>query len=274
MAYADAAEFPKRYAGQYQTWDIQALGTAFIHFNLETGPFAYSNPDGKTLRHAAAYATDLEAIHQAVYYGRGEIATGVYPSTSPWYASPEGWKGKYDPDKAKFLLKKAKAVGTVVDLMSADVYPYRQQTGELLQAMWSEAGFKVNYNIYDTAVLRQKRREGSFHAESNSMSYRFDPDGFFSRQILSTAAQTKRESRFHNERADKLIIEARQTADKKKRLELYREIDTLINDELPILYTHHLTLLEAGVMNLKGYTPAISGAPSTRGAGLRTAWMA
>ena len=55
---------------------------------------------------------------------------------------------------------------------------------------------------------------------------------------------------------------------------MYREVETIVNDELPRLYTHHLTLLEAGVLNLKDYTPAISGAPSTNGAGVRVAWMA
>jgi peptide/nickel transport system substrate-binding protein len=273
MAYADAADFPKRYAGQFQTWDAPALGTAFITFNLEKGPFAYSNPDGKTLRQAAAYATDLEAIHHAVYYQRGEIATGYFPSVSPWHASPEGWKGRYDPDKAKFLLKQAKAVGTEVILQANDSWPYMQQTGELLQAMWSEVGFKVKYSIYDNAVLQQNRRSGEFHADSQAGSYRFDPDGWFTRQILSTGPATKTHSRFHNEKADKLIEEARKTGDKQKRLELYREIENIVNDELPVLYTHHLTLLEAGVMNLKDYQPAISGAPSTKGAGIRVAWM-
>jgi peptide/nickel transport system substrate-binding protein len=274
MAYADAAEFPKRYAGQFQTWDVPSLGTAFITFNLEKGPFANTHPDGKTLRQAAAYATDLEAIHRAVYYERGEIATGYFPSVSPWHASPEGWKGKYDPDKAKSLLKKAKAVGTEIILQANDSWPYMQQTGELLQAMWSEVGFKVKFSIYDTAVLLQNRRAGEFHAESMAGSYRFDPDGWFTRQIMSTGSTTKTESRFHNEKADKLIVEARQAADKTKRLELYREVENIINEELPMLYTHHLTLLQAGAMNVKNYTPAISGAPSTTGAGLRVAWMA
>jgi ABC-type transport system substrate-binding protein len=105
-------------------------------------------------------------------------------------------------------------------------------------------------------------------------SYRFDPDGWFSRQLLSTAPTTKQESRFHNEKSDKLILEARGTADKKKRTDLYAEIDSIVNEELPILYTHHLTLLEAGVMNLQGYQPAISGPYSTKGAGIRTAWIA
>lgn len=274
MSYADAADFPKRYGGQYQTWDVPALGTAFITFNLEKGPFAYSNPDGKLLRQAAAYATDLDAIHHAVYYERGDIATGYFTPSSPWHASSEGWKGKFDPDKAKSLLKKARAVGTQIDLVANDSFPYMQQTGELLQAMWTEAGFKVNYNIYDAAVLQQKTKEGSFHANSQAGSYRFDPDGFFSRQVISTGAQTKTESRFRNEKADQLILEARKTADRAKRLEIYRDIETIINEELPMLFTHHLTLLEAGALNLKGYTPSISGSPNVKGGGLRTAWMA
>ncbi len=122
--------------------------------------------------------------------------------------------------------------------------------------------------------MRQNRRSGNFHADSAAGSYRFDPDGWFSRQILSTGATTKQQSRFHNEKADKLILEARATADIKKRLEMYAEIDSIVNEELPVLYTHHLTLLEAGVMNLKNYQPAISGAYSTVGAGIRAAWLA
>jgi peptide/nickel transport system substrate-binding protein len=275
MAYADAEDFPKKYAGQYQTWEAPALGTAFITFNLAEGPFSDKLPSGKMLRQAVAYATDLEAIHHAVFYKQGEVATGYFPSLSPWHASPEGWKGKYDPDKARHLLKQARySTSDVIVLMANDAQPYMQQTGELLQAMWTDVGFKVNYNVYDAAILRQKQKDGSFHAESMGGSYRFDPDGWFSRNILSTAPSTKGGSRFRNERADQLTIEALKTADIKKRLELYREVENIVNEELPVLYTHHLTMLEAGAMNLKGYKPAISGSPNISGGGLRTAWMA
>lgn len=274
MAYVDAAEFPEKYAGKFQTWDVPALGTAFIYFNLEKGPFAYSNPNSKLLRQAAAYAVDLEAIHHAVFYQRGEIATGYFPTTSPWHASPEGWKGKYDPDKAKSLLKQAKYDGTPIQLMATDSWPYMQQTGEMVQAMWTEVGLKTQYEISDSAVIRKRRRAGEFHDHSAAGSYRFDPDGWFSRQVISTSPLTKSTSRFRSDKADQLILEGRKTADRAKRLEIYREIENIVNDEVPILYTHHLTLLEAGVMNLKGYKPAISGSPNVTGGGLRTAWMA
>ena len=57
--------------------------------------------------------------------------------------------------------------------MSSDSPPYMQQTGELLQAMWTEAGFKVKYGIVDRPVLRARRRSGDYHADSAAGSYRF-----------------------------------------------------------------------------------------------------
>src|SRR4029450_12459185 len=100
-----------------------------------------------------------------------------------------------------------------------------QQTGELIQSMWSEVGFKVKFDILSAPVLRQRRRERVFHADSMAASYRFDPDGWFSRQLLSTAPSNKENCGFRHDQADKLIGEARMSANKQRRLELYTEID-------------------------------------------------
>lgn len=78
---------------------------------------------------------------------------------------------------------------------------------------------------------------------------------------------------FVNAKVDKWIAEARRTADKKKRLEMYAAIESLVNEELPLIYIQHLTALQAGAMHLKGYHPAISGPFSTQGGGIRTAWL-
>lgn len=270
MSYTDAADFPKKYAGKLQSWEVPTLATSFLMFNVEKGPFA-----DKRLRLAAAHAIDHEAIKQAVFYGRGETARGAYASVSPWFAAGAKAWPEYDPDKAKSILQKAKASGTEVALQSLSSYPYLQQTAELVQNMWSEVGFKVALNLYEQPVLIQKRRDRDFHADSTGAAYRWDPDNWFSRQILSTAPANKDSgSRFKNDTADTLIAEARRTTDKQKRLELYAAIESIVNEELPILYIHHLTALQAGAMNLKGYQPAISGPFSTRGGGIRTAWLA
>jgi peptide/nickel transport system substrate-binding protein len=270
MSYTDAADFAKKYAGKLQTWEIPTLATSYMVFNMEKGPFT-----DKQLRLAAAHAIDHEAIKQAVFYGRGEIARGYYASVSPWFAAGAKPWPEHDPDKARSLLRKARAVGTEIILQSDNAYPYLHQTAELVQHMWSEVGFKVTLHLYETPVLNQKRRDRDFHVESTAGSYRWDPDGWFSRQILSSAPSNKiNGSGFRHEKADTLIAEARQTADKKKRLELYAAVESIVNDELPILYIHHLTALQAGAMNLKGYQPAISGPFSTQGGGIRTAWLA
>jgi peptide/nickel transport system substrate-binding protein len=269
IAYAEAATFAKTYKGKFQTWDVPTAATSYIIFNLDKGPFT-----DKRLRQAAAHAIDHEAIKQAVFYEQGETAKSFYASASPWHTPAVRSWPEYDPDKAKFLLRQANAVGTEVVLQGTNTFAYIQQTGELVQAMWTEAGFKVRFNVYEAPVRLQKLRERDFHADSTAATYRFDPDGWFSRQLLSTAPSTKEASGFKNERTDKLIAEARQTADKKQRLELYGEIDSMVNEELPLLYLHHLTLRTAGAMNLKGYQPAISGLFSFSGGGIRTAWLA
>jgi peptide/nickel transport system substrate-binding protein len=269
MAYTDAAVFAQQYAGMFQTWEVPMLGTSFVLFNLDQGPFT-----DKRLRQAAARATNHDAIKAVVFHGRGATAKGYYAPASPWHMPGAIPYPAYDPDKAKFLLRQARAEGTEIDLQSSVSYPYLQQTGDLLQAMWSEVGFKVTHTVLGEPVLRKKRRDRDFHAMPAAASYRFDPDGWFSREFSSAATASRQGSGFHNEQADRLILEARGTADKAKRIERYTALESLLNDELPILYLHHLTLLKAGALNLHGYQPAISGAFSTRGAGIRTAWLA
>jgi peptide/nickel transport system substrate-binding protein len=267
--YIDARTYIEYYAEQFQLWNVPTLGTSYVLFNLNSGPFV-----DKRLRQAAAHAIDHETLKRVVFYSRGETARGFYASISPWYALGKRPWPAYDPERARFILRRAKAVGVTVLLQSLRSSPYMQQTAALIQGMWSEVGFKVVHKMHEASVLTQKRRAGAFHAESTAASYRFDPDGWFSRHLLSTAMSTQASSGFRHQQVDRLIHEARGTPDKQQRLQLYAEIDSIVNEELPILYLHHLTSFEMGVMQLKGYQPSISGLFSTRGAGVRTAWLA
>ena len=268
MSYHDASEFTQKYAGKFQTWPVPTLGTAFITFNLASGPFR-----DKRVRQAAAHAIDRDRIHQAVFHGQGDIATNFYAPHSPWYASDARPPPAYDPDRARFLLRQAKADGTEVLVQTQVAFPYMRQISDLLQTMWSAVGFKVTTNMYDQEVVLHKRHAGDFHADAMGASYRFDPDGWFARVLQSTAPTTREESRFQNDKVDQLIIEAGQTVEPRKRLELYTEVESIVNEELPILYLHHLTLLEAANWRLQGYQPALSGPFSVAGGGIRTAWM-
>ena len=103
MAYADVDRFKKSYGKDFNTWELH-LGGVFVVFNFRQGPF-----QDKRLRTAAAQAIDRNAIHNSVFYGHGDMLDQPYPHGNPWHL--EGSRSlEYDPDKAKALLKEARAV--------------------------------------------------------------------------------------------------------------------------------------------------------------------
>jgi peptide/nickel transport system substrate-binding protein len=136
-----------------------------------------------------------------------------------------------------------------------------------------EAGFKATNEVFDDPVLREKYRKNDWGIDSTASSYRPDPDGFYSRWLHSDGAEGKLRVGFKNEKVDKLIEEARLTTDRKKRIELYTEVDTIVNDEAALIYTHTILMTSAGVKRLKGYAPAIAGPFTWAGGGVRTAWF-
>lgn len=273
MSYADASNFRQKYSDEYNAWDVPQVGTGYIGFNWKNGPFSPNNPHGKILRQAAAHAINHEAVHQAVFNGLSQTAPAFYSKVSPWYMPDIKRPYEFDPDKARFLIKKAGAQGEPIILTSRDAYAYMHQTGEIVHAMLSEVGFNISHEIHPYSVLKSKWRKGEFHLDSTANSYRPDPDAWYGRAVYSEAGSTKLRTGFKNERADKLILEAQQTADKAKRHELYMEVEKIVNEELPMLYTHFIPLLFAGAKSLNNFSPAFAGPYSTQGAGLRGAWM-
>ncbi len=274
VAYADAPSFIKDYGKTFDTWQVPQVGTAFVAFNLKNGPFSEKdNPDALMLRTAAAHAIDHQAIHEAIFNNQGEIAKGFYSPSSPWYSKDIASWPQYDPDKAKAMRKKAKDGDAKILIIANDSYPYMHQSGELVHAMLKDAGFNVVFEIHPTPVVQDKYNKGTFDLDSSANSYRIDPDGWFSRSILSTAPETRRRHGYKNEKVDQLILAARVERDRAKRRQMYADVDSLINKDLPLVYTHFVSLLQAGTKKVHGYKPAFTGPFQYAGGGLRTTWI-
>jgi ABC-type transport system substrate-binding protein len=80
-------------------------------------------------------------------------------------------------------------------------------------------------------------------------------------------------SGWKNERADQLLEEAKRTLDPARRKELYTEVWSIVNVELPQFQLHEVTQTSAAVKELKDYQPSAVGALSYHGGGLRTAYL-
>ena len=274
VAYADAPNFIKEHGGSYNTWLVPQVGTAFIAFNLKNGPFsAKDNRDAHLLRTAAAHAIDHQGIHEAVFNKQGSIAKGFYSEASPWHGKDiEAWP-QFDPDKAKAMRKKANGGDAKLLIIANDSFPYMQQSGELAHAMLKDVGFDVAFEIHPTPVIQDKYNKGTFDLDSSANSYRIDPDGWFSRSILSTAPETIRRHGYKNEKVDQLILAAKVERDKAKRRQMYSDVDSLINKDLPLIYTHFVPLMQAGSKRINGYKPSFTGPFQYAGGGLRTTWL-
>jgi peptide/nickel transport system substrate-binding protein len=274
VAYADAPNFIKEHGGSYNTWLVPQVGTAFIAFNLKNGPFsAKDNRDAHLLRTAAAHAIDHQGIHEAVFNKQGSIAKGFYSEASPWHGKDiEAWP-QFDPDKAKAMRKKANGGDAKLLIIANDSFPYMQQSGELAHAMLKDVGFDVTFEIHPTPVIQDKYNKGTFDLDSSANSYRIDPDGWFSRSILSTAPETIRRHGYKNEKVDQLILAAKVERDKAKRRQMYSDVDSLINKDLPLIYTHFVPLMQAGSKRINGYKPSFTGPFQYAGGGLRTTWL-
>src|SRR5215510_7270493 len=266
MAYADVERFKKSHNDQYNVWTLH-LGGVFVVFNFRQGPF-----QDKVIRTAAAHTIDRQAIHNSVFYKQGHMLDQVYPPGNPWHL--EGIRSlEYDPEKAKTLLKQARAVGTAIELICDTNLAYNRESAQVVQELWNGMGFKVNVKPLDTVPLQEAQKKGDFAACIQGNSYRFDPDGFFSRNLYSKSNYAQSLAGWHNEHFDQLVEEAKRILDPARRKELYTEAWNIVNVELPHFHLHELTTTSVAAKQVKGYEPCILAPFTYRSGGIRTAYI-
>jgi peptide/nickel transport system substrate-binding protein len=266
MAQADVERFMKEHGAKYNTWRWHSGGN-YIVFNWRRGVF-----QDKRLRTAAAHAIDRDAIHHAVYYGQGEILNQSYPRGDPWYLE-EIRSLEYDPDRARALLREARAVGTAIKIIANVNTAVARESVQVIQAAWDAVGLKVTLDLLDTVPFTAASREGNFDARFGGYTYRYDPNDFFARNLHSQSEWNKSNSGWHHERYDRLVEEAKRTLDQARRKELYTEAQHIINVELPHFHLHDVVRTSAAVKALRGYQPGLGGALTYQGGGLRTSYM-
>jgi peptide/nickel transport system substrate-binding protein len=266
IGQADITPFQKSYGDKYEFWRWHG-GGEYVVFNWRQGPF-----QDKRLRTAAAHAIDRNAFHETVFYGHGAMTDQPYPEGNIWHL--EGIRSlEYDPDKAKALLKEARAVGTEVRLLCNVNANIAREVAQVIQDQWSSVGFKVAMDLLDTVPWNQARTDGTFTASIQGHTYRYDPDDFFARDLHSKSEYSHALSGWQNARYDQLVEEARRTQDPARRKALYAEGWNIVNVELPFFYLHELPFTSAAVKALQGYQPGSAGALAYHGGGLRAAYI-
>lgn len=189
--------------------------------------------DNKLVKQALSLAIDRNAIVKDLWRGQGSVPNGPIAKGDFAYDT-ELPPFKFDPAKAKSLLKQAGYKGEEVALESTVGYVANdKQMSEAIVTMWRDAGINAKMEIIEYSVRAQKNRDKSFKGLwwSDPTSVYADPDGMMWRLLGPGGIMDYwREPRF-----DQLGQEARFSLDKKFRLNAYREMTKIFLEYLPWL---------------------------------------
>jgi peptide/nickel transport system substrate-binding protein len=188
--------------------------------------------DNLKVRQALSLAIDRESIVKDLWRGQGIVPNGPIVKGDNHYDESLP-PLKYDPDKARQLLKEANYKGEEIVLEYTDGFMANDKAmSEAVVSMWRQVGLNVKMELLEYSVRMEKLREKSFKGLfwADPTSAYGDPDGMMWRHLLPGGPT---QFWFRNPRFDELGDAARFSIDEKFRGEAYTEMTKMMLEYLP-----------------------------------------
>jgi peptide/nickel transport system substrate-binding protein len=225
---------------------IQTTGTRHYTLPMITNMKPYDNND---VRLALKYAVDREQMVKLILRGYGSVANDHPIGPSQRFFASDLPQRKYDPDKAKFHMKKSGIGDYVFKLHTADAaFGGAVDAAVLFKESAANAGIKVEVvkepnDGYWSNVWMKKAFSTCF------WSGRPTSDWMFSTAYADDAAWN--DSFWKHERFNNLLKEARAMLDAKKRREMYVEMQQIVRDEGGVIVPMYADYLAAATKKVK-----------------------
>ena len=186
--------------------------------------------DDHDVQMALKYAVNREAWVQKILKGHGYVGNDHPVGRNQKFFASGLEQRSYDPDKARFHLKKAGQDGLTVPLFAADVYPGGVDGAILYQSDAKAAGINIDVQRlpvdgYWVDVPLKK----PWHV--STLAGRPTVDWVMSVSYAAGAAWN--DTTWANERFNKLLKQARAELAESKRAEMYNEMQQLVRDDCP-----------------------------------------
>ena len=202
---------------------------------------------------ALKHAVNRDQIVNLLMFGYGTVGNDQPIARSDPDFNPNIPQMAYDPDKARFHLKKAGLSDLRVEL-SASPTPFDQavDAAMLMSENAKAAGITITVKRepddgYWSSVWMKKPWAASFWAGRPSAA-----------MMLASVYQSDapwNETHWKNERFDRLLVEARSLEDAAKRREIYFDLQQIIHDECPTIIPAFASWVDAARKDLKGFVP-------------------
>ncbi len=201
------------------------------------------------VREALDMSVNKKQIIESVYQGAGQLAVNAMPPTQ-WSYDTTVKDAKYDPEKAKELLKEAGVKpGTEITLWAMPVQrPYNPNAklmAEMLQSDWKNIGLNVKIVSYEWGEYLKRAKGGEQQAMLIGWSGdNGDPDNWLGVLFGCDAVNGNNFSKYCYKPFEDLIKEAKSTPDQAKRTELYKQAQHILKDQVPYTPIAHSTVYQ------------------------------
>ena len=226
------------------------LGYLGLTINIANDKTKGALSQSEKARQALDLSIDREALNQVVFNGEFTPGNQWVSPEHPYYQKAFPIRSR-DIEKAKALLKQAGVTLPVTVDMMVPKGAENEAVAQVVQSMAAEAGFELKIRLIEFATSFKQAQAGEFQIFQINWSGRIDPDGNSYVFLHTTAPQN--DGGYSNPEADRLMEDARLTADAAQRKALYEKLTKIVLNDEPIIYLYHRKLLIAHSKKLEGY---------------------
>lgn len=236
-----------------QLFERPSMNVGYLGLTTTREPF-----DDPKVRQAMNYAIDKQAIVDAFFEGRGDVAKNpIPPAISGYNDDIEAYP--YDPEKAKELLAEAGLEdGFEMELYAMPVprpyMPDGEKVAEAIQKNLADIGVTAEIVSYEWATYLEKAANGE--ADAFLLGWtgdNGDADNFIYVLLDQDNIGSNNYTYYENQELHDILIEAQTEVDEDVRNELYAKAQEIIHEDAPWVPLAHSTPLLAGGKNVVNF---------------------
>jgi len=242
-------------------------GYTYIGFNLKDPRFA-----DRRVRQAFAHAINKRELMDGVRLGLAREATGPYkPGT--WVYTDKVKTYPFDMEKARQLLAEAgwrekNADGLLVkdgkpftfEVLTNQGNDERKKIAEIVQAQLGELGVRVEIRVLEwAAFLKEHIKKRNFEAIVMGWGIGIDPDQYVVWHSSQNGPDQLNHISYANPEVDRLLEAGRTSCVQAERVKIYRRLQEVLADDLPIIYLYFGDALPVVSSRIHGIAPGPNG---------------
>jgi peptide/nickel transport system substrate-binding protein len=201
---------------------------------------------------AMKHLLDRKLIRKALFRGYAEIGNDQpIPPGHPYYF-PDLPQRTYDPDKSRFLLKRAGLLNVRLPIYASPAATGSVEIASVLQEAAADVGMRLAVNrvpsdgYYSTHWMKHPLTFGNTNPR---------PTADLILSLFFKSDATWNESAWKNPHFDQLLLAARAEADEARRKQMYGDLQTMVHDGSGVAIPVFINLVDAFDARLKGMFP-------------------